>query len=105
MGDHRPRVGIYWAYYPSGNSIAPLIIWTIKKDESRFVDENGKQAVNFQITWTVLLAIAALSMLVLIGLLLLPLLALAWFALIIIAILRASNDRVYDYPLTLDLIS
>ncbi|AXR79342.1 hypothetical protein AArcMg_3129 [Natrarchaeobaculum sulfurireducens] len=61
--------------------------------------------MNFQITWTVLLAIAALSMLVLIGLLLLPLLALAWFALIIIAILRASNDRVYDYPLTLDLIS
>ena len=90
---------------PLGNIIAPLIIWAIKKDESRFVDENGKQAVNFQITWTILLAIAALSILVLVGLLLLPLLALAWFALIIIAILRASNDQVYDYPLTIDLIS
>ncbi len=90
---------------PLGNIIAPLIVWAIKKDESKFVDENGKQAVNFQITWTVLLAIAALSVLVLVGLVLLPLLALAWFALIVIAIIRASNDQVYDYPLTIDLIS
>jgi len=90
---------------PLGNIIAPLIVWAIKKDESWFVDENGKQAVNFQITWTVLLAIAALSVLVLVGLVLLPLLALAWFALIIVAIIRASNDQVYDYPLTIDLVS
>lgn len=90
---------------PLGNIVAPLIVWAIKKDESRFVDENGKQAVNFQITWTLLLAIAALSVLVLVGLVLLPLLALAWFALIIIAIIRASNNQVYDYPITIDLIS
>jgi len=34
-------------------------VWAIKKDEGQFVDENGKQAINFQITWTVLLIVAA----------------------------------------------
>ena len=33
-----------------GNIVAPLIIWQIKKDELPFVDEQGKEAVNFQIS-------------------------------------------------------
>lgn len=90
---------------PFGNILGPLLVWAIKKDESRFVDENGKQAVNFQITWTVLLFVAALSIFVLVGLILVPLVALAWFVLIVIAIIRASNDEVYEYPLTLELVS
>lgn len=80
-------------------------MWAIKKEESQFVAENGRQALNFQITWTILLIIAGLSILVAIGLLLVPILALAWLILVIIAIVRASNNQVYDYPLTLDLIS
>ena len=34
---------------PLGNFIMPLIFWTAKK-EDRFVDEHGKQALNFQIS-------------------------------------------------------
>src|SRR5262249_14131163 len=30
--------------------LGPLIIWMIKKDQSRFVDDQGKEALNFQIT-------------------------------------------------------
>ncbi len=90
---------------PFGNILGPLVVWAIKKDESRFVDENGKQAVNFQISWTIWLIAAAFSIMLLIGLVLVPLLALAWLILIIVAIIRASDDQVYDYPLTLDLIS
>jgi uncharacterized Tic20 family protein len=33
-----------------GGIIVPLIIWLIKKDTSRFVDDQGKEALNFQIT-------------------------------------------------------
>ncbi len=89
---------------PFGNVLAPLLIWAIKKDESRFVDENGKEAVNFQITWTALLFLSALSVLVVVGFVLLPVVALAWLILVVIAILRASDEQVYDYPLTLDLL-
>lgn len=36
-------------FFPFGNFIVPLILWTAKK-EDRFVDEHGKQALNFQIS-------------------------------------------------------
>lgn len=90
---------------PFGNILGPVLVWAIKRDESQFVDENGKEAVNFQITWTFLLVAAAFTLLVGIGLLLLPLVALAWLVLVVVAVLRASEDQVYDYPLTLDLVS
>lgn len=90
---------------PFGNVLGPLLVWAIKKDESEFVAENGRQALNFQLTWTILLLLAGLSILVFIGLFLVPILALAWLVLVIIAVIRASDEQVYDYPLTLDLIS
>jgi uncharacterized Tic20 family protein len=90
---------------PFGNVLGPLLVWAIKKEDSQFVDDNGKRALNFQITWTVLLVVAALLVVVGIGLLVVPLLAIAWLILVILAIVRASDEQVYDYPLTLDLIS
>lgn len=90
---------------PFGNILGPLLVWAIKKDESRFVAENGREALNFQITWTIILIVSALSILLAVGIFLVPIVALAWLILVIIAIIRASDDQVYDYPLTLDLIS
>lgn len=90
---------------PFGNVLAPLLIWAIKKEESRFVDESGKEAINFQITWTILFVFALLSVLLVFGLLLLPLLMLAWIILVCIAVVRASDEQVYEYPLTFDFIS
>lgn len=37
-------------FIPLGGFIFPTLIWSIKKNESEFVDYNGKQAVNFQIS-------------------------------------------------------
>lgn len=90
---------------PLGNILGPLLVWAIKKDEGRFVDENGMQAINFQITWTVLLFIAGLSIFAGIGLVLFPLVGLVWLVLTGLAVIRASDNEVYDYPLTVDLIS
>jgi len=36
-------------FFPFGNFIAPLLLWTFNK-EQKFVDENGKQAINFQLS-------------------------------------------------------
>lgn len=36
--------------FPFGNFIFPLILWTSNKNESPFIDFNGKQALNFQIS-------------------------------------------------------
>lgn len=92
-------------FVPFGNILGPLVIWAIKRDDSQFIDENGKQAVNFQITWTILVIVAALTVLIGIGVVLLPLVAIAWLILVIIAIVRTSENQVYDYPLTLEVVS
>jgi uncharacterized Tic20 family protein len=100
---------------PFGNIIGPLIIWLIKRGDSPSVDEHGKEALNFQISVTLYLIIAAAVtaglMLILIGFLLLPLLIVAAIAVpvidlifIIIAAVKASNGESYRYPLTLRLI-
>ena len=35
---------------PFGNYLFPLLLWSSKKDKSSFVDYNGKQALNFQLS-------------------------------------------------------
>ena len=37
-------------FIPFGNFIFPIIIWSSKKDTSEFVDHNGKQVINFQLS-------------------------------------------------------
>ena len=37
-------------FIPFGNFILPLVLWTANKNEHKFVDYNGKQALNFQIS-------------------------------------------------------
>ncbi|NJB72118.1 hypothetical protein GGR42_002609 [Saonia flava] len=37
-------------FIPFGNFILPLILWTANKKDYKFVDYNGKQALNFQIS-------------------------------------------------------
>lgn len=37
-------------FVPFGNFIAPLILWMVNKDKSKFIDAHGKQAINFQIS-------------------------------------------------------
>ncbi|MHC4989568.1 MAG: DUF4870 domain-containing protein [Planctomycetota bacterium] len=85
--------------------VAPqLVMWLLRKDESAFIDDHGREAVNFQIS---LLLIAAVSgLLVLIGIGLLVLLVLPWFGIIcsILGAVAASRGEYFRYPMTIRLI-
>jgi uncharacterized Tic20 family protein len=89
---------------PLGNIIGPLVVWLIKKDQSRLVDDQGKESLNFQISVTIYAIIAGLSILVVVGILLLPLVLLFGLILIIVAAIRANEGVAYRYPLTLRFI-
>ena len=89
---------------PFGNILGPLIIWLIKKEEFPLVDDQGKEAVNFQITIFLAGLIGVLLLLVLIGFLVLPALAVYWLVFIVIAAMRANEGESYRYPYTLRLI-
>ena len=89
---------------PFGNIIGPLIIWQVKKDTLPFAADQGKEALNFNITIAIAAIISGLLTLVLIGFLLLPLVGLAWLIFTIIGAMKANNGEAYRYPFALRLI-
>ena len=94
-----------------GVFVGPLVVWLIKKDTMPFVDEQGKEALNFNITCAIaLLILIVFSVMTLgIGLLLtVPLwvaVGIFWLVVTIIAAVKTSNGEHYRYPISLRLIS
>lgn len=84
--------------------VGALIIWLIKKDQSAYVDEQAKEALNFQITMLIAFVAASILMFVIIGILLMPLLLVANLVLCIVAAVRASKGEHYRYPFALRLL-
>jgi uncharacterized Tic20 family protein len=93
-----------------GVFIGPLVIWLIKKETMPFVDDQGKEALNFNITMAILgVALVVLTVITLgIGMLLtIPVglaAAVAWLVFTIIAAIKSSEGVSYRYPLALRLI-
>jgi len=108
---------------PLGNILGPLVVWLAKRQEYEFVDDQGKEALNFQITFTfveialfILIFLLMFSaplhndyfaflpviffpaMLVMMGLLVLNI------GLVIMAAIRSNEGILYRYPFTLRII-
>ncbi len=119
--------------FPLGSIITPLILWQTLKDRSSLLDEHGKEAVNFNISYSLYIFILGLSFIPFFfgsifngfnemdidfgglhgygGLFsffgfasLVSIVALIKVALIIIAALKANNGEMYNYPLTIKFI-
>jgi uncharacterized Tic20 family protein len=89
---------------PVGNIIGPLVVWLIKKDQMPFVDDQGKESLNFQITMTIAMIVAGALICVFVGFILLPAVAIVDIVFTIIATIKANSGIRYRYPLTLRLI-
>ena len=79
---------------PFGNVLGPLVIWLVKREGSAFVDDQGREALNFQITVTIAAIVSIILMVV----------GLAWLILSIVAGVKANEGERYRYPFTLRLI-
>ena len=88
-----------------GAILGPLIVWLIKKDQSAFVDAQGKESVNFQLSCLLYFIISGLLVLVLIGIPLLIALSVFWLVEVIIASVAANNGTYHKYPLCIRFIS
>lgn len=90
---------------PFGHIGGPLLVWLLKKDEMPFLNDQGKESLNFQITMTFAFIVAALSLFVIVGFFLLPAVWLFDVIVTIIATVKASEGVAYRYPLCLRLVS
>jgi uncharacterized Tic20 family protein len=84
--------------------LGPLIVWLIKKDQSPFVADQAKEALNFQIAVTIAIWISAASTMICVGFILLPVVAIGALIFSIIAAMEANKGVYYRYPYTVRLI-
>lgn len=84
-----------------GNILGPLVFWLVKKDECPFVDDQGREVLNFQISLTIYALVAIPLCLILVGFLLLGAIWIGGIVLTIIGALRAGKGERYRYPLTI----
>jgi len=89
---------------PLGSILGPLIVWLVKKDEFAFVDDQGKESLNFQITMAIALAVSAVLTLIAIGFVLMALVGVYEIVMVIIASVRANGGERYRYPVCLRLV-
>jgi hypothetical protein len=90
--------------FPLGNILGPLVIWLIKKDEYPLVADQGKEALNFQISMTIYYIVAIILIIILIGILLLIALALFSLVVTIMAMVKANEGVAYRYPMCIRFI-
>jgi hypothetical protein len=84
--------------------VGPLLFWLLKRDLP-YVDDQAKEALNFNISFLIYGIVAGFLVIFLIGLLLLPIVFVTWFVLVIVAAVRAAAGEHYRYPLTLRLVN
>ncbi|WP_018933093.1 DUF4870 domain-containing protein [Gracilibacillus lacisalsi] len=84
--------------------IGPLIIWMIKRDESAFIDFHGKEYFNFFISFTIYSIVSGILVVLLIGFVLLPIVAVLAFIFTLIALFKAFNGEEYRIPLVIRFI-
>ncbi len=89
---------------PLGSVIAPLIVWLIKRDQSEFVADQGREALNFNISVLLAGVVCGILVWIFIGILLGVALFFYWLAMTIVAAIKANEGMRYRYPFTLRLI-
>lgn len=91
--------GTVFSVFPS------LIIWWLKRDDSAFISEQAREALNFQITVLIVSFISSVLVVILVGFLLLGFIWLANVIFCLIAAVAASKGEHYQYPFSLRLIN
>ena len=90
---------------PFGNIIGPLIIWLVKRDQFPFVNDQGKESLNFQISILIYIAVSAVLALLLIGFLLMAAVGVFCLIMVILASVKANEGVAYRYPLCIRFIN
>ena len=90
--------GIFFTFLPA------LIVWLLKKDNSPFLEDQAKEALNFQITVIIGYAVGFLLTVLLIGIFMIWVVGISNLIFCIVAAVKASSGVRYRYPFTLRLI-
>jgi uncharacterized protein len=89
---------------PFGSVIGPLAVWLTRRHRDPFIDQAGREALNFGISIALYGSVLLVAALMLVGIPLLMMGVVAWVVLASLAAVKASQGEPYRYPLTLRLV-
>jgi uncharacterized protein len=89
---------------PFGSVIGPLAVWLTRRDRDPFIDQAGREALNFGISIAIYGSVLLVAALMLVGIPLLVVGMVAWVVLASLAAAKASQGQTYRYPLTMRLV-
>ena len=87
-----------------GHIVGPLVVWLLKREVHPFIDDQGKESLNFQISVSLYTLVLLPSLCIVIGFPLLIALGIADVILVIVAAIKASSGQTFRYPLCLRLV-
>jgi uncharacterized protein len=91
-------------FFPFGGIIGPLICWLTRKDESDWVNINGRNALNFQLSILLYMVLAIPLCFIIIGFPIIAVLSVLKVVCIIIASVKAPKGELFRYPLSIPFI-
>jgi len=91
-------------FFPFGGILGPLICWLSRKDESQWVDFNGKQALNFQLSILLYMVLAIPLVFIIVGIPILVFLGFLEVICVVIASVKASKGEEFRYPISIPFI-
>lgn len=99
-----PLTGFLFPAVPVLNVVAPLVLWLIKKDAMPFLNHQGKEVLNFQITLSLILFACVLTFWLIIPIAIAFASGIAGIIFMIIAAIQANDGKAYRYPFSFRLI-
>jgi uncharacterized Tic20 family protein len=90
--------------FPFGSIIGPMICWMSRRDESTWINENGKASLNFQLSMLLYTVLAVPLCFIIIGIPIVIVIGTLKIVCIIIASIRASKGEEFRYPLAIPFI-
>jgi uncharacterized Tic20 family protein len=88
-------------FFPFGGIIGPLIFWLTKKDESTWINENGKAAMNFNMSILLYMILCIPLIIIIVGIPIVIFLVTFKVICIIIGSVKAAKGEVFRYPLAI----
>jgi uncharacterized Tic20 family protein len=91
-------------FFPFGGIIGPLICWLSRRDDSSWVNINGKASLNFQLSMLLYIVLAIPLCFIIIGIPIVMVLGTLKVVCVIIASVKAPKGELFRYPLVIPFI-
>lgn len=83
---------------PLGHLVGPLVVWLVNRQDSAMIDDQGREALNFQLSMMLYMFLCLVTV---VGIIAIPFLFVANIVLVITAAIRAQDGERYRYPWTI----